>query len=140
MRRAHQIVLPAEDVRGSLIAQIHAFQKALGRTPCVLTRSVNKQFGVTRGLDELDASQLAEVLDSLERLIEHEEEVERVREACRDNRFTQPALDDLLDIHFDGRELAQLSNDELTDLRIRIESRGGMAAAAETAPGAEVLM
>lgn len=139
--RAQQIVLPTEDLRASLIAQVHALRQALGRSPAVLARSVKKQFGVPHGIEDLDARQLAAVLLSLEQLIEHQVQAERVREACRDYGVTPGGLDTLLEINYDGRDLDQLSVEELTDLRILVEGRGmTVAAGVEAEPVWEVVM
>jgi hypothetical protein len=139
MSRALQIVLPTDDLRVSLISQIEALRKSLGRTPAVLRRSVNKQFGVTRGLDDLVETQLSEVLLTLEQLAERRAAIERVRGACATRRVTAAGLDVLLERHFDGRSLDQLSADELTELRLRIEEDRVAAAGTEPEPAAALM-
>lgn len=139
MSRALQIVLPTDDLRVSLVAQIEALRKALGRTPAVLRRSVNKQFGVSRGIDDLDDAQLSEVLFALEQLSERRATIERVRAACAARRVTAADLDVLLERHFDGRSLDQLSADELTELRVRIEVDTSAAAGTDPEPAAALM-
>jgi hypothetical protein len=131
MSKALQIVLPTDDLRVSLITQINTLRKGLGRTPAVLRRSVNKRYGVAQGIDDLTEAQLSDVLCSLEQINEHLEAVERVYAVCAARRMTAAVLDAMLEIHFEGRALDQLSSDELIDLRVRIEVEEGCAAGIE---------
>lgn len=139
MSHAIQIVLPTDDPRASLIAQIEALRRTLGRTAAVLRRSVNKQFGVTNGLDDLNLHQLSEVHFTLEQLSDRRASIERVRAACATYRVTAAGLDTLLEQHFDGRPLDQLGPDELTDLRLRIEVDKGAAVGSEPEPTAALM-